>query len=141
MNNDDIAERIRRFALSKYGSLREFAAYLEMSPSALNTSYLSGRSIPGGEVLRRLFLLGCDTNWLLTGVGRAPNPTKDEMTKWRDYCKQQCEYWSKMIEAHNLMPEELANAPLHELTALQRKRYYGDTKKPSVAGSKPKEQR
>jgi hypothetical protein len=112
MNDEDIGARMRRFALSKYGSLRQFAADLEMSASSLNTSYLSGRSMPGGKVLRRLILMGCDINWLLSGLGRAPKPTLQEMIKWRDYCKQQYEYWDKMIEARNLMPKELEYAPV-----------------------------
>jgi len=59
-------ERIRRFGLKKFGSIKEFAEAMDMSPSNLQ-AYLQNRRQPGTPILKRLSKLGCDIDWLLTG--------------------------------------------------------------------------
>ncbi len=59
-------ERIRRFGLKKFGSIKEFAEAMDMSPSNLQ-AYLQNRRQPGTPILKRLSELGCDIDWLLTG--------------------------------------------------------------------------
>lgn len=59
-------ERIRTFGLEKFGSLKEFAHALGMSPSNLQ-AYLQNRRKPCTPILKRLIELGCDMDWLLTG--------------------------------------------------------------------------
>ena len=59
-------ERIRRFGLKKFGSIKEFAKAMDMSPSNLQ-AYLQNRRQPGTPILKRLSDLGCDVDWLLTG--------------------------------------------------------------------------
>ena len=59
-------DRIRRFGLKKFGSIKEFAEAMGMSPSNLQ-AYLQNRREPGTTILKRLIELGCDMDWLLTG--------------------------------------------------------------------------
>lgn len=66
VNKRDIGEGLREFALNNYETLAEFAKALDMKPQTLN-SYLSGKIIPGGELLNRLSALGVDIQWLLNG--------------------------------------------------------------------------
>jgi transcriptional regulator with XRE-family HTH domain len=88
-----ISGRLRRFGKERFGTMALFASELGISASALSSNYLSGRSIPGGEMMLKLLLLGCDINWLLLGVGRAPNPSKEERDRWIEYCEAQAKYW------------------------------------------------
>lgn len=59
-----IGDKLKSFGIRKYGSLKELAAELEMSPSNLS-QYTQDKSAPGAQMLRRLQKLGCDINWLL----------------------------------------------------------------------------
>lgn len=62
----DTGERIRKFGLAKFDSLKDFAHALGMSPSNLQ-AYLQNRRKPCTPILKRLIELGCDMDWLLTG--------------------------------------------------------------------------
>jgi transcriptional regulator with XRE-family HTH domain len=59
-----IGEKMRRFGLSRYSSLGEFATALDMSLASLS-QYLNDKSLPGAKILQKLRGLGCDMNWLL----------------------------------------------------------------------------
>lgn len=59
-------DRIRKFGLRKFGSIKEFAEAMGMSQSNLQ-AYLQNRRKPGTPILKRLSALGCDIDWLLTG--------------------------------------------------------------------------
>lgn len=61
-----IGERIRVFAKKKYSTLKKLADEMGISPQQLQ-QYISGKREPGSKILLRLFKLGCDINWLLTG--------------------------------------------------------------------------
>ena len=61
-----MGDRIRKFGLEKFGSIKEFAEAMGMSPSNLQ-AYLQNRREPGTPILKRLTELGCDMDWLLTG--------------------------------------------------------------------------
>ncbi|MBL1212438.1 MAG: hypothetical protein HND52_03650 [Ignavibacteriae bacterium] len=61
-----ISKRLKKFGKSKYGKYSVFARALLMKPQSMQTSYLSGRSIPGPELLIRLADQGCDIYELLT---------------------------------------------------------------------------
>ncbi|MCF8305031.1 MAG: helix-turn-helix transcriptional regulator [Ignavibacteriales bacterium] len=62
-----IGERIRLFARNKYGTLKNLAIKMNMSPQQLQ-QYLNGNREPGARVLYRLMRAGCDINWLLGGA-------------------------------------------------------------------------
>mgnify|MGYP001568720251 CR=1 FL=1 len=61
-----MGDRIRKFGLEKFGSIKEFAEAMGMSPSNLQ-AYLQDRREPGTPILKRLIELGCDMDWLFTG--------------------------------------------------------------------------
>lgn len=64
-NKAEIAKRLREFGKRNFKNFAELARKMEWSPQALNV-YLSGQSIPGGNILFKLKELGCDINWLLS---------------------------------------------------------------------------
>lgn len=66
-----VAERIREFA-KRFDSLAEFARLLEMKTPQQLQPYLTGKSLPGFELLVKLRNLGCDPNWLLSGQTKHP---------------------------------------------------------------------
>lgn len=70
----NIGEKIRIFAENKGFSFAELAELLGMKPQSLQV-YLSGKSNPGSEILRKLKDLGCDINWLLTDDHNPPPET------------------------------------------------------------------
>ncbi len=74
MNKIEIGQRLKEFVGQNFGSLSEFAAVLGVHPSSFQSTYLKGRSIPGGELLAKLAELGCDIEWLLTGKARVQQP-------------------------------------------------------------------
>ncbi len=98
-DKEAIAERLRRFGEARFATMRAFAAALEISPSALNTSYLSGRSAPGAGVLVRLIDLGADIRWLLVGDGFPPAPTIEELRLWMEVERQWLEMWETYLKA------------------------------------------
>lgn len=51
------------------GNMSELARRLEMKPQAL-TKYTKGESMPGGLILIRLYKIGVNINWFLTGEGQ-----------------------------------------------------------------------
>jgi transcriptional regulator with XRE-family HTH domain len=60
-----IGEKLRKFGIEKFGSVKTFAEALGMKPPTLQV-YLRGISEPGANILRKLKNLGCDINWLLS---------------------------------------------------------------------------
>lgn len=62
-----IGIRIRIFAKRKYGTLKELANALEISPQQLH-QYVSGSREPGAKILAKFLRIGCDINWLLGGM-------------------------------------------------------------------------
>jgi transcriptional regulator with XRE-family HTH domain len=63
-----IGQRLRKFGLERYGSIKEFAKAMRMSPPGVQ-QYLADKREPGTPVLQRLIRLGCDVEWLMTGKG------------------------------------------------------------------------
>ena len=61
-----LGERVRFFALKKYGTLKKLAEAMEITPQQLQ-QYISGKREPGSKILAKLLRLGCDLNWLLGG--------------------------------------------------------------------------
>jgi transcriptional regulator with XRE-family HTH domain len=88
LDKASIAKRLRRFGKSNSVTMKNFAEELGMSPSSLNSGYLSGRSIPGGEILIKLALMGCDLHWLLLGFGLPPEPTTEELEEHIEYLER-----------------------------------------------------
>lgn len=62
----EIGQRIRVFAKRKYGTLRNLASSLGISPQQLQ-QYTSGSREPGSKILLKFLRIGCDINWLLSG--------------------------------------------------------------------------
>ncbi|MBN2571033.1 MAG: helix-turn-helix transcriptional regulator [Ignavibacteriales bacterium] len=63
----EISNRLRIFAKRRYGTLKNLATALGISPQQLH-QYVSSRREPRIRVLLKLFSLGCDINWLLGGA-------------------------------------------------------------------------
>ncbi len=59
---------MRLFGETVYNSVKEFAEAVKMAPPNLQ-KYMNDDREPGSGVLRKLFALGCNINWLLTGQG------------------------------------------------------------------------
>ncbi|MFC2084941.1 XRE family transcriptional regulator [Bacteroidota bacterium] len=71
-NKIEIGKRLREFIKKKYSTIAEFAEAMDRDKTFF-TPYFSGKSIPGGEILAKLRDLGCDINWLLTGIKGSAN--------------------------------------------------------------------
>ncbi len=56
--------KLRKWILSNYNSLNEFAKDLETSPQHLSR-LLNGKRKPGYRILKKLYNLGCSIDWLL----------------------------------------------------------------------------
>lgn len=61
-------QRMRLFGESVYSSIKEFAQAVKMAPPNLQ-KYMNDEREPGSGILRRLYDIGCNINWLLTGNG------------------------------------------------------------------------
>lgn len=59
---------MRLFGETVYNSVKEFAEAVKMAPPNLQ-KYMNDDREPGSGVLRKLYNLGCNINWLLTGQG------------------------------------------------------------------------
>ena len=60
-----IGEKIREFAKKNYGTIKNFADVVGMSPENLS-QYIHNKRDPGAPFLRKIHKLGCDLNWLLS---------------------------------------------------------------------------
>ncbi|MBM3713147.1 MAG: helix-turn-helix domain-containing protein [Actinobacteria bacterium] len=63
---DKIGERIKEFAELKFQTQKNLCEALGMMPQTLQ-QYVSGKTMPGGEVIKKLADLGADIHYLLTG--------------------------------------------------------------------------
>lgn len=61
-----IAERIKEFAKSRYGSVSGLTRAMGIKETSLST-YLSGRSKPGAMIQSKLREAGADIEWIMTG--------------------------------------------------------------------------
>ncbi|MHB1051179.1 MAG: XRE family transcriptional regulator [Bacteroidota bacterium] len=64
---NDVAHRLREWVESHYDSVGAFAKACEIS-IALASHYLNGVTRPGNKMQSKLRALGCDIEWLMTGV-------------------------------------------------------------------------
>lgn len=71
-HTNSVGERLRIWAYERYGSVSALCRALGKVTSYLNP-YLAGRSAPGAVLLHQLEQLGCNTDWLLTGIGTMHN--------------------------------------------------------------------
>lgn len=94
--NHHIAARFREEIIEKFEKIDMFASMIGMEPSNLRTSYLSGKSIPGGKLLLLMIKLGLNVNYILTG-------NKNESNEL-EVAKKKISELSKKIE--NLEAEE-----------------------------------
>ena len=68
-----LGKKIRQFGEEKFASNVEFAKALKIKREQLYP-YFQNRVVPGGEILKRLYDLGCDLHWLL--ADKKPPKTK-----------------------------------------------------------------
>lgn len=115
----EVGKRLREFA-KDYGGVGKLAESLNMSIQALSGSYISGKNLPGAEVLARLIDLGCDINWLLTGSGQNVNVrTKDikksvqnigsgnQINNLAGGSSQSADDYAKLLQRYNYLWDEL----------------------------------
>jgi hypothetical protein len=73
-----LGKKIRQFGEENFSSNVEFAKALKIKREQLYP-YFQNRVIPGGEILRRLYDLGCDIHWLL--ADKKPPKTSTNSSK------------------------------------------------------------
>lgn len=112
-------DRIRKFGLAKFGSIKEFAEAMGMSPSNLQ-AYLQNRRQPGTIILKRLSELGCDIDWLLTG-----DNNKDKRLKIIEEQRQRI----KELEKDNKILQEYINHILSITEELKKIKNLNDESK------------
>jgi len=72
-----IGSKLRIFGEEKFGNLANLARALGVKQASLY-NYLNDESIPGGALLQKLLILGCDINWLLSEDKRLEDENKDD---------------------------------------------------------------
>ena len=108
MNKKEIANRIRLFGEENFEKVKDFAEALDMSNSNLQ-QYLSGRVSPGVNLLIKLQELGCDTNWVLTGLGNPPGQKslKEEVKEGMTVYRAEKDKLLEEVKQLGVSPEEL----------------------------------
>lgn len=64
----ELGKRLKHFS-EEVGGVKKLAELLGISQPNLSGSYISGKSVPGGEMIAHLMELGCNIGWLFTGQG------------------------------------------------------------------------
>jgi hypothetical protein len=67
-----IGERIKEFAIKKYGKIKPLGDQFGMGYNTFHSTYIQGRSLPGPKIISKLIELGCDIDWLLHGERKSP---------------------------------------------------------------------
>ena len=67
--SESIGNRLRKWGIGKYGSVPAFAEELDIVSEGLSP-YLNDKRKPGNKMQEKLRSLGCDINWLMTGLDR-----------------------------------------------------------------------
>lgn len=114
-----LGNRLKSFAIDKYGGIKNLAAALEISQPHLS-QYITNRNKPGTEMLIKLAELGCDVHWLLTGENKSPPSIIERDDKIKE------------LEAEiNTLRDELRQVIIH-LQALENIEKFIATKKGKV---------
>jgi hypothetical protein len=90
---------------SRQRTQHTFAEELGITPQTFGKTYLRSTPLPGAEFFLRLIMLGINVEWLLTGVGRAPDPTDEEAIEWIRRCRAEADLREKEMEIKKLMVE------------------------------------
>jgi len=77
----NFGEKLKLFAIEKFGSLTNLANILGMSIGHLS-QYVNGVNKPGMDFFAKLKDVGCDINWLLSEDDKPP-PETDKLLKER----------------------------------------------------------
>lgn len=85
----EIGHRIKLFAYEKFGTIEDLAKALNVSASSLKTNYLSGKSLPGSQLLYDLMNVGCDIKWLFTGIRIDISKGEENLVKELEYFKEE----------------------------------------------------
>jgi transcriptional regulator with XRE-family HTH domain len=101
-----IGEKIRFFAENKGISLSELARLLGMKPQSLQV-YLSGKSLPGSEILMKLRDLGCDINWLLSEDDKSPPDTIQVLLHRIKQLEEENQHLRDSISRISLLTQEI----------------------------------
>jgi len=123
----EIFERLRFFVENNFNSTRIFCELSGIDKSQI-CRYISGNMQPSASILQKLYLIGLNINWLLSGNGSifADNPKGNELKakhedKYSDdtikEVKERVKQWisdnftslESFIEKNKLSPENLLN--------------------------------
>jgi hypothetical protein len=93
------ADRLRRFIYSQYKTVDDCASDIGVSGDSLRSAYLSGKSIMGGEMLRRFYLHGgLDPKYYLSGAGIPPKPTNEEIEEWIEQLNRELKFYTDLLD-------------------------------------------
>lgn len=73
------SERLRRYIYSRWETIDEFAKEVGVSSDSIRVGYTSGRSLMGGDLMRKLIPHGFDPVFYLTGEGLSPDGNETEI--------------------------------------------------------------
>lgn len=120
-----IGEKLRDFGISRFGSIKEFAEALDMSPPNLQ-QYLRGDREPGTPILQKLSELGCDLNWLLSDKKNTDNVkvVSEGKVKYLSLDEFEKEKSSSGIEIP-LLADVPASSKLREINFYEYPEYFG----------------
>lgn len=71
----EFASRLKIFITENWEAIGEFVFDVRISQSMIY-KYINSESSPSGEVLKKLYDVGCNINWLLSGHGEMWNDTE-----------------------------------------------------------------
>ena len=83
LRRHDICKRLKKWGMREFGSMVNLARALEISPQSLYY-YTSGRALPGNTTQARLRSLGCDVEWLMTGLSKSVNGSSSHSLQARE---------------------------------------------------------
>ena len=90
-----LGKKIRQFGEENFSSNVEFAKALKIKREQLYP-YFQNRVVPGGEILKRLYDLGCDLHWLL--ADKKPPKTANNSNKKLTFLAEENKLLKRKIE-------------------------------------------
>ena len=102
----EVAERFRQIIKEQFGTQRALAKAIDVKDGSYLTPYVTGRSMIGSILRKKLEAVGIDVDYILTGRREEIPPAEQDKEELYDQCTSKIlEIQSRLMELNNAVLE------------------------------------